>query len=427
MRKILYLFLLVSVVANAADNARRIKGVVIDEVKAPIYAANVFWLGTTDGVVTDLEGNFTMTRSNKSNRLVVSYVGYKSDTILVDQRDEYEIQLSSSVDLTEVTVTERSKATLKPRTTILQTEKITYDELCRAACCNLSESFTTNASVDVSYSDAATGAKQIKMLGLSGAYVQMLTENAPNFRGASSLYGLDYVPAPWMESIQVSKGTSSVKNGYEAMTGQINVEYKKPQTSDPLTINLFGSDAGRMEANVDGNIMLNEYLGTGLFVHYSNDKFTHDANKDGFLDQPKLEQLNLFNRWYYKKGNFISQAGVKFINETRENGQSEHGGEAIADMPLYKIGIDTKRLEVFTKNGYIIDRDKNMSVALISSGSIHAQKSDYGAQESAAIPFHYNTYDLRQDNAYANLMFETEFTRKHKISTGVSFNYDGLR
>ncbi|MGL4806249.1 MAG: carboxypeptidase-like regulatory domain-containing protein, partial [Bacteroidales bacterium] len=308
MKKIAYLLLFILAAASAEAATKKIKGLVLDETKAPIYAANVVWKGTGEGAVTDMDGKFVIDRNSKTKELVISYVGYKSDTITIaPNKDYYEIQLASNVDLSEVTVTERSKATLKPRTTVLQTEKITYDELCRAACCNLSESFSTNASVDVSYSDAATGAKQIKMLGLSGAYVQMLTENAPNFRGAASLYGLDYVPAPWMESIQVSKGTSSVKNGYEAITGQINVEYKKPQTADPLTVNLFGSDAGRMEGNVDGNVMLNEYLGTGLFVHYSNDKFAHDANKDGFLDQPKLEQLNLFNRWYYKKDNFISQ------------------------------------------------------------------------------------------------------------------------
>lgn len=428
MKKIAYLLLFIFAAVTAEAASKKIKGIVLDETKSPIYAANVVWKGTGDGAVTDMDGKFAINRNSKTNQLVISYVGYKSDTITISpNKDYYEIQLNSNVDLSEVVVTERSKATLKPRTTILQTEKITYDELCRAACCNLSESFSTNASVDVSYSDAATGAKQIKMLGLSGAYVQMLTENAPNFRGAASLYGLDYVPAPWMESIQVSKGTSSVKNGYEAVTGQINVEYKKPQTSDPLTVNLFASDAGRMEGNVDGNVMFNDYLGTGLFVHYSNDKFTHDANKDGFLDQPKLEQLNLFNRWYYKKDNFISQIGVKFITETRENGQTKHGDDEKPGMPLYKIGIDTKRGEIFTKNGYIIDKEKNMSVALIASGSLHSQKSHYGSKDLQGTPWDYNTYNLRQDNAYANLMYETEFTRKHKISTGISFNYDGLR
>ena len=185
-------------------------------------------------------------------------------------------------------------------------------EFHRAACCNLSEAFETNASVDVTFSDAATGAEQIKLLGLSNVYVQMMTENVPNFRGASSLYGLDYIPGPWMESIQISKGASSVKNGYEAVTGQINVEYKKPFNSDPLTVNLFGSDNGRLEGNVDTNVKLNDHISTGLFVHYSNDKKNHDANNDGFLDRPKLEQINVMNRWVYNRFTVMMLEFVSF-------------------------------------------------------------------------------------------------------------------
>ena len=151
----------------------------------------------------------------------------------VDEKDDaMQIFLKGEIALDEVVVSERKMGTIASRTSVLQTQKITYDEICRAACCNLAESFETNPSVDVSYSDAATGARQIKLLGLAGTYVQMLTENYPNFRGAASLYGLDYVPGAWMESIQVSKGTSSVKNGYEALAGQINVEFKKPPTAD---------------------------------------------------------------------------------------------------------------------------------------------------------------------------------------------------
>ena len=197
-------------------------------------------------------------------------------------------------------VTHRSVGLLHSRVETIQTQKINREELGRAACCNLAESFTTNPSVDVSYSDAVTGARQIRLLGLSGTYVQMLTEQVPHFRGAAGLYGLNYVPGPWMESIQVSKGTSSVKNGYEALTGQINIEYKKPQNSDPLTLNLFAADNGRIEFNGDGNYMIRENLGVGLMVHYSNDKQGHDSNHDGFLDLPKTEQVNLLNRWYFK-------------------------------------------------------------------------------------------------------------------------------
>ena len=99
---------------------------------------------------------------------------------------------------------------MQQRKSVKNEELISGDELSRAACCNLGESVVTNPSGDVSYSDAATGAKQIKLLGLSGTYVQMLTENIPNYRGAAAPYGLGYVPGPWMQRILVSKGFSSV-------------------------------------------------------------------------------------------------------------------------------------------------------------------------------------------------------------------------
>ena len=305
----------------------------------------------------------------------------------------------------------RRSSTLNSRMYPLQSQKITYDELCRAACCNLAESFETNPSVDVSYADAATGARQIKLLGLSGTYVQMLTEQVPNLQGAASAYGLSYVPGPWMEGIQVSKGTSSVKNGYEALTGQINIDYKKPQTADPLFVNLFAAHTGRLEANVDGNIAINDKLSTGLLLHYSREKMSHDSDDDGFMDMPKTEQYNVMNRWYYKSNNYIFQVAANFIHEDRESGQIAHG-EHIENP--YKIGINTDRAVLFTKNGYIFDHDKNTNLALILSGTYHKQNSSFGL----------NKFDVEQKNIYANLMFETELDSKNRISTGVSMNYD---
>ena len=179
------------------------------------------------GASTDMNGEFTLERPANADKLIVSFIGYNTDTISIASYQEYiDIVLNEGVQLAEVNVTGRKMGFQKLRSSVTNAELINSDELCRAACCNLGESFVTNPSVDVNYSDAATGAKQIKLLGLSGTYVQMLTENIPNFRGASAPYGLGYVPGPWMSSIQVSKGTSSVKNGYEALTGQINIEFK---------------------------------------------------------------------------------------------------------------------------------------------------------------------------------------------------------
>ncbi len=166
---------------------------------------------------------------------------------------------------------------------VTNSELITASELKRAACCNLGESFTTNPSVDVNYTDAATGARQIRLLGLSGSYVQMLTENIPNFRGAASPYGLGYIPGPWMQSIQVSKGASSVKNGYESITGQINVEMKKPQLDPSLSVNGYYDMMNKLELNADGNLHLGRNWSGGLLTHFENGFSGHDSNDDGFI------------------------------------------------------------------------------------------------------------------------------------------------
>ena len=224
-------------------------------------------------------------------------------------------------------VTIRSGATTRRVAGAVNGTLISKDELFKAACCNLGESFTTNPSVDVNYSDAATGAKQIKLLGLSGTYVQMLTENLPNFRGAAAPYSLGYVPGPWMKSIQVSKGSASVRNGYESITGQIDVEYLKPDDDQGVTVNLFGNTMSKFEANADANLHLNGPLATEILAHYENDWGGHDRNHDGFVDMPKVRQYNLQNRWRSVGEHYIFHAGLGILKEKREGAEAGEGAD----------------------------------------------------------------------------------------------------
>ncbi|WP_303013729.1 TonB-dependent receptor [uncultured Bacteroides sp.] len=400
----------------AANVCAQVRGTVKDSTGQPVPGANVFWMNTGQGVTTKEDGTFSIVKPSKSHMLVVSFIGFQNDTVHVDKKNqELEIVLQDGVELKEVNVVSRKLGTMKLRNSVMNEDMISSAELSRAACCNLGESFVTNPSVDVSYSDAATGAKQIRLLGLSGTYVQMLTENIPNYRGAAAPYGLGYVPGPWMQSIQVSKGISSVKNGYEAITGQINVEFKKPQLpeADWVSANLFASTTNRYEANADATLKLSKRWSTSLLAHYENETKAHDGNDDGFVDIPQVEQYNVWNRWAYMGDHYVFQAGFKALSETRNSGQSGHG-ETHSGMPLYKVGIDTERYELFTKNAYIFDKEKNTNLALILSATWHNQDAAYGLK----------LYDVDQTNAYASLMFETEFNKQNSLSAGLSFNYD---
>ncbi len=392
-----------------------VKGYILDEDGNPLVGALIYDKQKTASAIAQEEGYFELNVNEENKILQIDYVGF--DTKLhevVRHGDVQVIVLKSNNQLEEVVVTEKGMGSMKRKRSVVVTEDITSKALTRAACCNLSESFETNPSVDVAYSDAVTGAKQIQLLGLSGTYVQMLTENFPNMRGVASLYGLDYIPGPWMQSIQVSKGAASVKNGFESVTGQINVEYKKPKIADPFFINLFYGSAGRYEGNAVGAVELNDHLSTALFVNYYNEEQSHDKNGDTFLDMPKMKSFSAMNRWHYQTPNFVSQSGVKFLTDRRISGQTHHTLPDNYEFNPYTINLHTDRVELFTKNGFILDQDRNESVAVIASGSYHDQQSNYAEQ----------TYNMYESNIYASLLYESEFGEQHKLAAGMNYNWD---
>lgn len=323
--------------------------------------------------------------------------------------------ISSHAELDEVTVTARAAGRRRLIGSATNTELLTSGELKRAACCNLGESFSTSPSVDVNYTDAATGARQIKLLGLPGTYVQMLTETVPALRGAAAQFGLGYIPGPWMESIQVSKGASSVKNGYEAVTGQINIEMLKPQTDRTLAVNMYADHMGKVEANLSGNLHFGPEWSGSLLLHGENAFATHDTNADTFSDTPGVRQFSVMNRWARMGSDHIFQAAVKYLDERRESGQRGHHAEHINDP--YLIDITTRRGEAFVKNAYIFDHASGGNVALILSGSIHDQKGSYGRR----------IYDVNQRNLYGSLLFERDMGSLHNLSAGLSLNIDDYR
>ena len=421
--------------ACAFANAQ-ITGVVLDEHGEPLIGANVYWSNTGIGVATDIDGNFTLMPPAGSGKflLVASFVGCHNDTIEVKDRKPLTIVLIDEAVLDEVTITERRMGVLKSRTSAFDVQTIGTEELCRAACCNLSEAFETNASVDVAYSDAATGAKQIRLLGLSGTYVQLIQENTPAVRGLAQNFGLEYIPGSWMSSIQVSKGTSSVINGYEATSGQINVELLKPQTQNPLAINLMFNSELMAEANIMGGWQIplkeNEHhehhheegehchhqsLYTGILAHYTGGFMSMDDNHDSFADMPKVQNANLANRWFYKHGDYTFQAFVRGLYDRRRGGQLS---DTIANP--YHINLDTWRVEGFVKNGYVFDDESGSSVAVIAAVSYHNLNNRYGLRQ----------WQANQLNAYLNAICQLNWEggglidNDHRLSTGVSVNYD---
>jgi outer membrane receptor for ferrienterochelin and colicins len=394
--------------------------------KNPLTGVNIHWLKTTLGTISDANGEFKLsTAAIKDMRLVVSLVGYRTDTLAARGLSHLDITLTqSSSQLNTVEVQGKIGSSFISELDPRKVQNITSHELRRAACCNLAESFETNSSVDVNYADAITGARQIQMLGLSGVYSQIITENVPLVRGLGSSFGMGYIPGSWMESIQLSKGASSVINGFESTTGQINVELKKPATSEKFFLNAYVNQRGRAELNVDAATKINNHLSTMLLGHASHFNNPVDANNDLFMDQPQLTTYNLMNRWdYMVHDRYVSRFGVKFIDENRVGGFLDFNPETYQSDTIgiqdgtktYGLKVHTQRLESFWKNGIMFKDKPDKSIALIVSGIYHKQDGFFGL----------NKYNGVQKSFYSNLLYQNIIGNPHhKFTTGMSFMYD---
>lgn len=384
--------------------------------KVVLPGAGVSWAGTSVGTMADENGVFTIKPNKTSHLLVFSFVGFSTDTVKWNGEQEVNVVLDKNLELDEVTVVQKNKGTYISQINPIYTQHINGAELQKAACCNLSESFMTNPSVDVSYNDAITGAKQIKLLGLDGTYSQLQTENFPNLRGLATNYGLTYIPGPWLESIQVSKGAASVVNGYESITGQINANFKKPDAVELFHFNLFGSAEGKTEVNSNFSVKLSEKTSTAFFVHGENFQNRIDHNMDGFLDEPLMKQIHLFNQWKYTSGTgFMFHAGAHYLNENRVGGQTDFRKNMQRNVSNpYGVNVSNERFEGYVKAGY--DLSLRHSLALISNFTYHEMDSYYGL----------NGYTGNEYTLYGNLVhtFSIDKLNIHTLNSGVSLIVD---
>ena len=376
----------------------------------PLLGATVYWPGTQTAATTDADGRFTLPRPDGATRLVATLVGYRADTLDVTGRDSVRFVLQNVNQLGGVTITGQS--TFFDRLNPIQTEILTTKTLAKAACCNLSESFETNASVSVSYGDAVTGAKQIQLLGLSGTYVQLNTENIPNVRGLNTTFGLNYTPGTWISSIDVAKGVGSVVNGYESMTGAINVELAKPETAEPLYFNAYANSFGRGELNLNLAKKLSEKWSVGLLTHGSALRTRLDLNGDKFLDLPLYTQVNGINRYKYQSERLMAQFGVKALYEDRTGGQLDAG----RGRPLtYEFGNVTRRVEVFSKTAKLFPEKPYQGLGLIVNALVH----------DATARFGFKRYAGQQRNFYTNLIYQNILgNTNHTYKIGASYLHD---
>ena len=433
MKKSIFLLLaLIVLMPSVALAQRTITGKVVDaDNNSPLIGASLYWKNTTAGTTTTTDGSFSIRRVNGFETLVVDYLGYDIAEIEVGKEENtLDIRLKpSAVDIDEVVVEGQQRGNYAKSGGITRQEQISFAGLCKMACCSLAESFENSASVTVGYSDAISGARQIKMLGLAGTYTQILDENRPIMQGAGAAYGLSYTPGMWLNSIQVSKGVASVTAGHEAITGQINLEHRKPTDDERFFLNLYFDSELRPEINVSSAIPLlpDKSLSTVIMAHGSLDTAQHDMNGDGFSDMPKANQINVANKWLWQNADGIQlRWGWKVVNENRLGGQLGYKKDMYEDMvadpfnSLYGSKIHNRNINAYAKLGIPVGYERTFTgdpadavqnnVAMILDYDNYLTDSYFGL----------NKVDVVENALRYNITYAHYFTQRSSLNAGAS-------
>jgi len=418
MKQILSLFFLLCSVTLSSQNLSGMVFEIVDNKETPIVGANIYWIDNSDGTISDIDGKFKLANPDKKKSYVVSFVGYENDTVSVGSSNA-KIILKADAELDAVSIRYNTKSSSVSLLSSANVLNISSDELLKAACCNLSESFETTPSIDVNFSDGISGRKQINMLGLSSPNILMSIENIPSIRGALQSYGLTYIPGTWIESLQLAKGPGSVVNGYESITGQINAELRKPLTDDKFFLNLFANQMERLELNMHYTANLNQKLDYGLYFHANKKDTSADNNNDGFRDDPTGQQLNILNRFQYtnlEKG-LVGFFDFNYVFDERVYGENEYiDGIIFPENQNYWGGkTDSEMVKTNFKFGYV-----NPEITYRSLGIQFAYTGiDMGSSFGNSI------HDTNQSSIFTNLVYNSIIgNTNNKIKTGISISYD---
>jgi outer membrane receptor for ferrienterochelin and colicins len=407
--------LLLSIPLQSIAQSNRTSGsifVMEDGKKMGLPGASVIWAGTTSGTTTDIQGKFELDKHADSDSLLISYTGYQS--VKMKYEGSFSLTLKAGVELKGVDIISRESSTALFLLDPLNIQRIDSRELRKAACCNLSESFETNASIDASFTDAITGTRQIKMLGLSGRYSQILKDNIPNIRGLSTVYGLGYIPGDWISDIHISKGAGSVTSGYESMTGEINVAIKDPDFPEKAHFNLYGNQGGRVEFNANSKWKVSDSWSTIVLAHAELNELRMDNNGDGFMDNPLKKDYVLRNQWKFNaKNHWEGQYAINYLKQDESSGQMDFLKEGHPN--LWGLHLLAERMEASAKTGYIFDDKWGSSIGSQVSYEQYSMDLDAGLKNFSGT----------QNTFRANLLYHTNIANeKNGITVGITMLQD---
>lgn len=413
------LFALLCSLLYLSSNAQTLAGRVVDEKEEPLPGAVVFIPATQKHTSTDSEGDFTLDMSDADSALIViQMIGFRTDTIFWSGQTDMLFRLVASTELSEVIIQDEKPGVYISEMNPIKTETITQTELGKAACCDLAGCFETQTTVQPQTTNVITNSKELRILGLSGVYNQILIDGLPMVQGLSYTYGISGIPGTIVDQINVSKGANSVVQGFESISGQINVETRSPANTDQLFVNAYWNSFNEKHFNANAAFGGKKWRNL-VAVHTVQPADRTDRHGDGFMDLPLLTRYMVYNRFEFgeaDKPGWSGRVGLRLLHEERVGGQMNfHPEKGLGGQEIYGQRVEMMQPELFGRLDYTLSQRSRLS--LLASGFAQEQDSWFGLLG----------YRASQRNAYLNLQHEWDYSLSGRMIYGVSFRHLDLR
>ncbi len=416
MKKKIYKTLIILLLSNLAFAQKNCQNFLIQdaESKEALIGASLIVTGTTRGTTTDIDGKVQICNLSQGVKIVVSYVGYKNDTLKLSTISEelrtvflhQEVAEEEEIIVTATRTGSRVEDAAA-KIEVLGTADMQEENGIKPG--NVASILGDISSIQIQQSSAVSGNAAVRMYGLGSKYTQLMRDGMPAFDGLSGGFGVLQIAPLDLKQIEIIKGSSSTLYGGGAIGGVINFVSKSPSEKAERSLTLNVSSLGESNANVYFSRKKKKFGAT--FFGGAMNQTAKDVNKDGFSDVAKSRQLNLHPRFFYypdKQTEIILGFNTVF--------QTIKGGDMIAlktptkEHPFYEENVLGRAgVELQAKHTYNNGDVLQVKGTVNSFGRIlTTPNSDFDARQSQS--FAEANYLFKGENN--NYVIGASFTQK---------------
>lgn len=427
MKKYLLIICCLCTYMLAFAQQRTVIGTVVDDLGQPLIGVSILEKGTTNGVITDMDGNFSLKLTSENPTLVFSYIGYKTQEVPVGGKTTLNVTMSEDAEqLDEVVVV--GYGVQKKSSMTASVSSVSSKEIVK----------TMSSNVASTLQGRMPGVDIVQQAGVAGADVNILVRGAASFGATEPLYvidgafsnnGLTSINPNDIESIEILKdGAAAAIYGSRAANGVVLITTKRGKSGKPV-VEINGSFAVQTPTNIPDFLNASQWRefanmvadNSGMAHAPENDNPTYPNVDTDWAD----EWLQFAPMWNLNAS--ISGGGENSTFSTSIGYLDQTGMTVYSDYKRYNFRLNSsykKGIFSLSENVAISHRDQTPTTAFNIKLPTLPIYDNEGRLVSGGPDYYINPEDGQSKNPFASLEYSDRYNKVTEIIGALNAELD---